>query len=157
MRVGYGFDIRPLVEGRPMIIGGVTIPFEKGLKGHSDADVMAHAVADALLGAAGLGDIDEHFPDTDERYKNFNCQDFLRDIERKIHFEKYKISNVDITLILQKPKISEYKEQMRLNIAQSLFLKPNQVNVKATTSESIGFVGREEGVACYAVALLVPR
>jgi len=157
MRVGFGFDVHSLVENRPLIIGGVNIPFEKGLQGHSDADVMAHAVADALLGAAGLGDIGEHFPDTEEQYKNFDSMVFLRDIEKKVNFEKYKISNIDITLVLQKPKVSEYKSQMENNIAQNLFLNSNQVNVKATTSEGLGFVGREEGVVCYAVALLLPK
>ncbi len=157
MRVGFGYDVHRLMENRPLIIGGVKIPFEKGLQGHSDADVMAHAVADALLGAAGLGDIGEHFPDTDEKFKNFDSMVFLREIEKKVNFEKYKVSNVDITLILQKPKISQYKSQMENNIAKNLFLSPNQVNVKATTSEGLGFVGKEEGIACYAVALLLPK
>jgi 2-C-methyl-D-erythritol 2,4-cyclodiphosphate synthase len=157
MRVGFGYDVHRIVENRPLIIGGVNIPFEKGLQGHSDADVMAHAVADALLGAAGLGDIGEHFPDTDEQYKKFDSMIFLKEIEKKVNFEKYKISNVDITLVLQKPKISQYKSQMEDNIAKNLFLNPNQVNVKATTSEGLGFVGKEEGIACYAVALLLPK
>ena len=157
MRVGFGFDVHPFAENRPLIIGGVNIPYEKGLQGHSDADVMAHAVADALLGAAGLGDIGEHFPDTEEQYKNFDSMIFLKEIEKKVNYEKYKISNIDITLVLQKPKISKYKTQMENNIAQNLFLNSNQVNVKATTSEKLGFVGREEGVVCYAVALLLPK
>ncbi len=157
MRVGFGYDIHALVEDEPMIIGGVSIPFEKGIKGHSDADVMAHAVADALLGAAGLGDIGDHFPDTDEKYKDYNSLDFLKEIERLVHFEKLKIANVDITLILQRPKILQYKEKMKQNIAKNLFVKPQQVNVKATAAEKFGFVGKEKGVACYAVALLVPR
>jgi len=157
MRVGFGYDIHRLVKNRPLIIGGVTIPYDKGLKGHSDADVMAHAVADALLGAAGLGDIGDHFPDTEEQYKNFDNMIFLKEIEKKVNFEKYKISNIDITLVLQKPNISEYKSQMKDNIAKSLFLKPNQVNVKATTSEKLSFVGKEKGVVCYAVALLLPK
>ena len=157
MRVGFGFDVYPLVENRPLIIGGVQIPFEKGLQVNSDADVMAHAVADALLGAAGSGDIGEHFPDNDDPYKNFDSMIFLKEIEKKVNFEKYKISNVDITLVLQKPKISQYKSQMEDNIAKNLYLKPNQVNVKVTTSEGHGFVGKEEGIACYAVALLLPK
>lgn len=157
MRVGFGYDIHPLVKDKPLIIGGVTIPFEKGLKGHSDADVMAHAVADALLGAAGLGDIGEHFPDTDEKYKNNNSLDFLKEIERLFHFEKLKIANIDITLVMQRPKISQYKETMRQNIAQSLYIKPQQVNVKATTSEKLGFVGKEKGVTCFAVALIMSK
>jgi 2-C-methyl-D-erythritol 2,4-cyclodiphosphate synthase len=157
MRVGFGIDIHPFAKDRPLIIGGVSIPYDKGLQGHSDADVMAHAVADALLGAAGLGDIGEHFPDSDRKYKDFNSLEFLKKIEQMVHFEKYKIANIDISLVLQKPKVSEYKEQMKNNIAKSLFVKPHQVNVKATTAENLGFVGREEGVICYAVALLIPR
>lgn len=157
MRVGFGYDVHKFEEGRPLIIGGVNIPFDKGLQGHSDADVMAHAVADALLGASGLGDIGEHFPDTDDQFKNYDSMIFLKDIEKKVNFEKYKISNIDITLILQKPKISPYKSQMQENIARNLFLKSNQVNVKATTSEGLGFVGKEEGIACYAVVLLIPK
>jgi 2-C-methyl-D-erythritol 2,4-cyclodiphosphate synthase len=157
MRIGYGYDIHAFEKGRPLIIGGVTIPFELGLKGHSDADVMAHAVADALLGAAGLGDIGEHFPDTDAAFKDFNSMVFLQEIERKVHFEKLKIVNVDITLVMQKPKILPYKEEMRKNIASNLFIEPNRVNVKATTGEGLGFVGRVEGAVCYAVALLEDR
>lgn len=157
MKIGFGYDIHPLVEGRPLIIGGVTIPFEKGLQGHSDADVMAHAVADAVLGAAGLGDIGEHFPDTDEAFENFDSMVFLKEIERKVYFEKLTIENIDISLVLQKPKISPFKEEMRRNIAKNLFLKPEQVNVKATTGEGLGFVGKGEGAICYAVAMLKPR
>jgi 2-C-methyl-D-erythritol 2,4-cyclodiphosphate synthase len=157
MRIGYGYDIHRLVKGRPLIIGGVTIPFEKGLSGHSDADVMAHAVADALLGAAGLGDIGEHFPDTDDKYKEFNSMLFLREIERKVHFEKLEIVNIDISLVLQAPKISPYKEQMKKNIAANLFITPDQINVKATTAENLGFIGKGKGVVCYAAALLKSR
>ena len=157
LRIGYGYDVHQLVEGRPLIIGGVTIPFEKGLKGHSDADVMAHAVADALLGAAGLGDIGEHFPDTAEQFKDFDSMKFLKDIEQKIHFEKLKIVNIDVTLVLQQPKIGPYKAAMRENIAKNLFINNDQVNIKATTAEGMGFVGTGEGAVCYAVALLKSR
>jgi 2-C-methyl-D-erythritol 2,4-cyclodiphosphate synthase len=157
MRIGFGYDIHPLVEGRPLILGGVTVPFGKGLSGHSDADVVAHAVADALLGAAGLGDIGEHFPDTDQNYKNISSLLLLKEVERKIGFEKLKIVNIDITLVLQKPKISEYKKEMIRNLAASLFLTPDQVNIKATTAESLGFIGKGEGAVCYAVALLEPK
>ena len=157
MRIGFGFDIHPLVENKPLILGGVNIPFEKGLEGHSDTDVLAHAVADALLGAAGLGDISQHFPDTDDKYKNFDSMIFLREIEKKINFEKLKISNIDITLVLQKPKISPFKFQMQKNISDNLFLNLNRVNIKATTSAKLAFVGSGEGVACYAVALLLPK
>ena len=157
MRIGFGYDIHPLVEGRRLILGGVTIPFNKGLSGHSDADVVAHAVADALLGAAGLGDIGEHFPDTDENFKNISSLLMLKEVERKLGFEKLKIVNIDITLVLQQPKISAYKKEMIRNLAVSLFLTPDQVNIKATTAESLGFVGKGEGAVCYAVALLEPK
>jgi 2-C-methyl-D-erythritol 2,4-cyclodiphosphate synthase len=157
MKIGFGYDIHPLVENRPLILGGVKIPHEKGLAGHSDADVVSHAVADALLGAAGLGDIGEHFPDTDESYKDFDSLLFLKEIERKIYFEKLEIVNVDISIVLEKPKLTPYKKQIRNNIAKSLFLKPHQVNVKATRGEGLGFVGRGEGAICYAISLLKAR
>ena len=157
MRIGFGYDIHPLVEGRPLILGGVNIPFNLGLAGHSDADVVAHAVADALLGAAGLGDIGEHFPDTDQNYKNISSLLLLKEVERKIGFEKLKIVNIDVTLVLQKPRISAYKKEMIKNLAASLFLTPDQVNIKATTAETLGFVGKGEGAVCYAVALLEPK
>jgi 2-C-methyl-D-erythritol 2,4-cyclodiphosphate synthase len=157
MRIGFGYDIHPLIENRPLIIGGVTIPYAKGLQGHSDADVMAHAVADALLGAAGLGDIGEHFPDNDQKYKNYDSMLLLKEVERKISFNKYKIANIDITLVLQEPKIGSYKIQMKENIAKQLFINVEQVNIKATTGEGLGFIGRSEGAVCYAVALLLPK
>jgi 2-C-methyl-D-erythritol 2,4-cyclodiphosphate synthase len=157
MRIGFGYDIHPLVENRPLILGGVRIPFDKGLEGHSDADVVSHAVADSLLGAAGLGDIGEHFPDTDQQYKDFNSLQFLQEIEKKIHFEKLEIVNIDISLVLEQPKIAPYKEEITKNLAQNLFLKPNQVNIKATRGEGLGFVGRSEGAICYAISLLKPR
>ena len=157
MRIGFGYDIHPLVENRPLILGGVRIPFDKGLEGHSDADVISHAVADSLLGAAGLGDIGEHFPDTDEKYKNFNSLQFLQEIERKIYFEKLEIVNIDISLVLEQPKISPYREEITQNLAKNLFLKSTQVNVKATRGEGLGFVGRSEGAICYAISLLKSR
>jgi 2-C-methyl-D-erythritol 2,4-cyclodiphosphate synthase len=157
MRIGFGYDIHPLVKNRPLILGGVRIPFDKGLEGHSDADVISHAVADSLLGAAGLGDIGEHFPDTDEKYKNFNSLQFLQEIERKIYFEKLEIVNIDISLVLEQPKISPYKEEITQNLAKNLFLKSTQVNVKATRGEGLGFVGRSEGAICYAISLLKSR
>jgi 2-C-methyl-D-erythritol 2,4-cyclodiphosphate synthase len=157
MRIGFGYDIHPFVENRPLILGGVKIPFEKGLMGHSDADVVAHAVADALLGAASLGDIGEHFPDDDDKYTNYNSMLFLEEIEKKIYFEKLKIVNIDISLVLQSPKISSYKKKIAENIAKNLFIRPDQVNVKATTGEGLGFVGRGEGAICYAIVLLQPR
>jgi 2-C-methyl-D-erythritol 2,4-cyclodiphosphate synthase len=154
MRIGFGYDVHPLVEGRPLILGGVTVPFDKGLSGHSDADVVVHAVADALLGAAGLGDIGEHFPDTDNTYKNISSLLLLKEVERKLGFEKLKIVNIDITLVLQKPKISAFKKEMLKNLATILFLDRDQINIKATTAETLGFIGKGEGAACYAVALL---
>ena len=157
MRIGFGYDIHPLVENRPLILGGVEIPYEKGLKGHSDADVLSHAVADSLLGAAGLGDIGEHFPDTDPKYKNYNSLKFLEEIERKIYFEKLKIVNIDISIVIEEPKILPFKTEIVRNLAKSLFLKPDQVNVKATRGEGLGFVGRGEGVVCYAISLLRPK
>jgi len=157
MKIGFGYDIHPLVQDRPLILGGVRIPYQKGLAGHSDADVVSHAVADALLGAAGLGDIGEHFPDTQEEFKDYNSLKFLEQIERKIYFEKLEIVNIDISVVLQAPKISPYKNEITQNIARSLFLKPQQVNVKATSGEGLGFVGRGEGAICYAIALLKHR
>jgi 2-C-methyl-D-erythritol 2,4-cyclodiphosphate synthase len=157
MRIGFGYDVHPFVPNRPLVIGGVTIPFDRGLQGHSDADVMAHAVADALLGAAGLGDIGEHFPDNDPRYKNYNSMLILREVEQKIAFEKLRIANIDIMLVLQEPKIGAYKIQMRDNIAKHLFITADQVNIKATTGEGLGFIGRGEGALCYATALLLPK
>jgi len=157
VRIGFGYDIHPLVENRPLILGGVHIPYEKGLKGHSDADVVSHAVADSLLGAAGLGDIGEHFPDTDQNYKDYNSLKFLQEIERKIYFEKLEIVNIDISVVLEEPKILPFKKEIEQNIAKSLFLKPDQVNVKATRGEGLGFIGRGEGAVCYAISLLKPR
>jgi len=157
MRIGFGYDIHPFAEGRSLILGGVTIPYEKGLQGHSDADVVSHAVADSLLGAAGLGDIGEHFPDTDEKYKDYNSLKFLQEIERKIYFEKLKIVNIDISIVLEAPKILPFKAKIAQNIAKNLFLKPDQVNVKATRGEGLGFIGRGEGAICYAISLLESR
>jgi len=157
MRVGFGYDIHPLVTGRPLILAGVKVPHEKGLQGHSDADVIAHAVADALLGAAGLGDIGEHFPDTDARFKDYNSMLFLKEVERLVHFQKYKIVNIDVSLVLQEPKIGPYKKEMEKNLAANLFIRPDQINVKATRGEGLGFIGRGEGAACYAVAMLERR
>jgi len=157
MRIGFGYDVHPLVEGRTLILGGVSIPFDKGLAGHSDADVVAHAIADALLGAAGLGDIGEHFPDNDNKFKNISSLLLLKEVERKLTFEKLKIVNIDVTLVLQNPKISLYKKEMIRNLASSLFLTPDQVNIKATTAEKLGFIGKGEGAVCYAVALLETR
>ena len=157
MRVGFGYGVQKFSKKKSLIIGGITIPYEKGMKGISGTDIMVFAVADALLGAAGLGDIGDQYPDIDEKNNNINSMIFLKEIEKLVNFEKYKISNIDITLVVQKPKICEYKAEMKINIARNLFLKPNQVNVKAITSGKLGFVGKEKGIECYAVALLLPK
>ena len=154
MRIGHGYDVHKLVEGRKLILGGVDIPWEKGLLGHSDADVLLHAVMDALLGAAALGDIGKHFPDTDPAYKGADSRVLLRAVARKIGEAGYKVGNVDVTMIAQKPKLKDHIPQMVLNIASDLGIQPGQVNVKATTEEHLGFTGSGEGMSCHAVCLL---
>lgn len=153
-RVGNGFDVHALVEGRPLILGGVEIPFEKGLDGHSDADVLIHALMDALLGAVALGDIGEHFPDTDPAYKGADSVKLLQHVKQRIDEEFYKISNVDITVMAQRPKIKPYIEQMRKVLADTLEIDISRISIKGTTTERLGFVGREEGIAAQAVCLL---
>ena len=154
MRIGHGYDVHRLVECRDLILGGVQIPYEKGLLGHSDADVLLHAVSDALLGAAGLRDIGYHFPDTDPAYKGANSLELLRQVGQKVTKKGYRISNVDVTLIAQKPKVGIYIPQMIQNIASALQLDTARVNVKATTEEGLGFTGALEGISCHAVCLL---
>ena len=154
MRIGHGYDVHKLVENRDLILGGVKIPFEKGLLGHSDADVLLHAVSDALLGAAGLRDIGYHFPDTDPAYKGADSLELLRQVGKKIAAKGYRVSNVDVTLIAQKPKVGVYIPQMAANIADALGLALDRVNVKATTEEGLGFTGHLEGISCHAVCLL---
>ena len=154
MRIGHGYDVHKLVEKRDLILGGVKIPFEKGLLGHSDADVLLHAVSDALLGAAGLRDIGYHFPDTDPAYKGADSLELLRQVGKKITAKGYCVSNVDVTLIAQKPKVGIYIPQMAANIADALGLERDRVNVKATTEEGLGFTGHLEGISCHAVCLL---
>lgn len=153
-RIGQGFDVHQLVEGRPLIIGGVRIPYEKGLLGHSDADVLLHAVADACLGAIGAGDIGKHFPDTDERYKDADSTLLLKQVWELVKQQGYELVNLDCTIIAQKPKMAPHIEQMKENIAKLLEGEPSQVNVKATTTEKLGFTGRGEGIAAQAVVLL---
>ncbi|ADI25156.1 2-C-methyl-D-erythritol 2,4-cyclodiphosphate synthase [Geobacillus zalihae] len=153
-RIGQGFDVHQLVEGRPLIIGGVTIPYEKGLLGHSDADVLLHAVADACLGAIGAGDIGRHFPDTDPRFKDADSAELLAHVWALARQEGYRLVNADCTIIAQKPKMAPYIEEMRAVIARLLEAERSQVNVKATTTEKLGFTGREEGIAAQAVVLL---
>ena len=154
MRIGHGYDVHKLVPCRALILGGVEIPYELGLLGHSDADVLLHAVSDALLGAAGLGDIGKHFPDTDPAYKGADSGELLAVVGQKISAAGYRISNIDVTMIAQKPKLMQYIPQMRENIAARLAIAPSRVNVKATTEEHLGFTGAGEGMACHAVCLL---
>lgn len=154
MRIGHGYDVHRLVEGRDLILGGVKIPYEKGLLGHSDADVLLHAVSDALLGAAGLGDIGRHFPDTDPKYKGADSLELLRQVYRKISEKGYRVGNIDVTMIAQRPKLKDYIPQMQANIAAAVEAAPDRVNVKATTEEKLGFTGTGEGMSCHAVCLL---
>ena len=154
MRIGHGYDVHRLVEGRPLILGGVTIPYEKGLLGHSDADVLLHAVSDALLGAAGLGDIGKHFPDTDPQYKGADSLELLKVVVSRVKEKGYRISNIDVTMIAQKPKLRPHIEAMEQNIAGAVGIDFDRVNVKATTEEQLGFTGTGEGMRCHAVCLL---
>ena len=154
MRIGHGYDVHRLVEGRDLIIGGVKIEHTLGLLGHSDADVLLHEVSDALLGAAGLRDIGYHFPDTDPKYKGADSRVLLRTVREKVNAAGYRISNVDVTMIAQKPKLKPYIEKMMENIASDLQIDISRVNVKATTEEKLGFTGEELGMACHAVCLL---
>ena len=154
MRIGHGYDVHALVTGRKLILGGVEIPFELGLDGHSDADVLLHAVMDALLGAAGLGDIGLHFPDTDMRYKGADSRELLRVVGEKIAAAGYRVGNIDVTMIAQKPKLRPFIGTMQENIAAVLGIDPGRVNVKATTEEHLGFTGEGKGMACHAVCLL---
>ena len=154
MRIGHGYDVHRLVENRDLIIGGVKIPYELGLDGHSDADVLLHAVMDALLGAAALRDIGYHFPDTDMRYKGADSRALLRAVKEKLDAAGYRVENVDVTMIAQRPKLKDHIPQMMENIAQDLCVALEQVNVKATTEEHLGFTGSGEGMACHAVCLI---
>jgi len=157
MRIGQGFDVHQLVEGRKLIIGGVDIPYSKGLLGHSDADVLLHAICDALLGAAALGDIGKHFADTDAKFKDIDSRILLRDVARKIESVGYRVGNVDATIIAQAPKMAPHIPTMVAHIAADLGIAQNCVNVKATTTEQLGYTGRGEGIAAQAVALLMAK
>ncbi|HNB10457.1 MAG TPA: 2-C-methyl-D-erythritol 2,4-cyclodiphosphate synthase [bacterium] len=154
MRIGQGYDVHRLAEGRKMILGGVEIPADKGPLGHSDADVLLHAICDALLGAIGLGDIGKHFPDTDQAYKNISSLILLEKVYALITERNYRVGNVDATLVLQKPKIAPHVPAMKKNIAAVLHVEEERVSIKATTSEGLGFVGVGDGVVAYAVALV---
>ena len=154
MRIGHGYDVHALVPGRPLILGGVKIPHPKGLLGHSDADALIHAVCDACLGAAGLGDIGRHFPDTDTQYKNIDSRILLRTVCANLKQRQLRVENLDATLIAQAPKLAEHLPAMVRNIAMDLEIEPSQVNIKATTTEKLGYAGREEGIGAHAVVLL---
>jgi len=155
MRIGFGYDVHRFAEGRDLWLGGIKIEHSKGLLGHSDADVLIHAICDALLGAAALGDIGKHFPDTDMKFKGIDSKVLLHETNQLLIAEGYRIQNIDATLALQVPKIAPYIEMMRTTLSQILDIKLNQVSIKATTTEKLGFEGREEGVSAYAVVLLV--
>ena len=154
-RVGTGFDVHALVEGRPLVLCGVTVPWEKGLLGHSDADVALHALMDALLGAAALGDIGKHFPDTDDRYKGADSRMLLETVAKLLDAEGWKVNNVDVTIIAQRPKLAPFIPQMKKTVAQDLGVDAGAVNIKATTTEKLGFTGRGEGIAAEAIASLI--
>lgn len=154
MRIGLGYDVHRLVEGRDLIIGGVKIPYEKGLLGHSDADVLLHAIMDSLLGASALGDIGKHFPDTDEKYKGISSIKLLKEVGKLLLNNGYSINNIDSTIIAQKPKMAPFIQQMRENISNALNIDLMQINVKATTEEGLGFTGNGEGISSQSICLL---
>ncbi len=154
MRIGHGFDVHKLVEGRPLILGGVEIPHTHGLLGHSDADVVIHALCDAILGALGLGDIGRHFPDNDPQYQGVDSRVFLRAVKVLLHEQNYRVGNADISIVAQAPKLAPFIEVMQTRIADDLQCEVNAINIKATTTEALGYTGRKEGIACHAVALL---
>ena len=153
-RIGFGFDVHKLVPGRALTLGGEVIPFERGLLGHSDADVLCHAIADSLLGAAALGDIGTHFPDTDPQYKGISSLLLLKNVSRLLSQRKCEVVNIDSTVVLQQPKIAPFIDKMRLNIAKALGTEVSRVSVKATTNEGLGFIGAGDGAAAYAVSLV---
>jgi len=151
MRVGFGYDVHPFIMGRKLILGGEIIPYSKGLSGHSDADVLTHSLIDALLGAAGEGDIGQHFPDDDEQYKNISSLKLLKKTDELLKRKKLMVNNIDISVVLEEPRLSPYILQMRKNISKVLNLSVEKINIKATTSEKMGFVGRKEGIIAYCV------
>lgn len=155
MRVGIGYDVHKLVPGRPLIVGGVEIPYNQGLAGHSDADVLLHALMDAMLGAAGQGDIGRHFPDSDDRYRGISSLLLLKEVNEKLHSEGYVVNNVDAVVVAQAPKMAPFINTMRDSIAKTLLVEPDVVNVKATTTEHLGFAGRGEGIGAYAVCTIL--
>lgn len=154
VRIGFGFDVHQLAAERPLVLGGVVVPFSRGLAGHSDADVLIHAICDALLGAAGLRDIGFHFPDNDQRYKNIDSRELLKNVMGQLSAKKYKVGNIDATLCLEQPKINPHIPAMKRALSEVLLVPEDDISIKATTNERMGFIGREEGVAAYAVALI---
>jgi 2-C-methyl-D-erythritol 2,4-cyclodiphosphate synthase len=156
MKIGHGYDVHRLVSGRRLVLGGVEIEHHKGLLGHSDADVVLHSICDAVLGALGLGDIGQHFPDNDEKYRGIDSRKLLREVVTRMTAREYQLSNIDVSIIAQSPKLASYLPLMKKLIAEDFNSDPSAVNLKATTTESLGFVGREEGIASHAVVLLQP-
>ena len=154
MRIGFGFDVHRLAAGRELRLGGISIPHHQGAEGHSDADVMIHAICDALLGAVNLGDIGKHFPDTSSEFKNIDSRILLKRVMEMIQHKKYAVENIDVTLCLEKPKIAPYIDAIRNSLSDAMKIDVDCISIKATTSEKLGYIGREEGVACYAVVLL---
>lgn len=154
LRIGHGYDVHRLTTGRPLILGGVTVPYDRGLDGHSDADVLVHAVMDALLGAAAAGDIGKLFPDNDEAFRGISSLELLRRVKAHLSTLSYAVVNIDATVVAQAPKLAPYREEMRKNIAEALGIDLSQVSVKATTEEHLGFTGRGEGIAAHAIALI---
>lgn len=157
MKIGHGYDVHQLVAGRKLILGGVDVPHDKGLLGHSDADVVIHAICDAIIGALGEGDIGQHFPDSDPHFAGIESRVLLRHIAELMQQKSYKIGNVDVTIVAQAPKLAEYLTLMQNNIAEDLEASPSKINIKATTTEKLGFVGRQEGIECHSVVLLTER
>lgn len=155
IRIGHGYDVHRLTENRDLIIGGVKIPYEKGLLGHSDADVLVHAILDAALGALGEGDIGKHFPDTDDRFKGINSMLLAENVASLLKSKSYEVGNIDATVVAQRPKLSPYIEEMRANIAKVFNVTPDRVNIKATTEEKLGFTGSGEGISAHAVCLII--
>ena len=154
MRIGFGFDVHQLIEGRELRLGGITIPHSKGAQGHSDADVLIHAICDALLGAVNLGDIGKHFPDTSTEFKNIDSRILLKKVMEMIRGKKYELENTDVTLCLEKPKIAPHIDAITKSLSEVMGVNVDCISIKATTNEKLGYIGREEGVACYAVVLL---
>ncbi|MCD6093351.1 MAG: 2-C-methyl-D-erythritol 2,4-cyclodiphosphate synthase [Candidatus Omnitrophica bacterium] len=154
MKVGFGYDIHPFKKGRKLILGGVQVPFERGLEGHSDGDVLLHSICDALLGAANLGDIGKHFPNKDKRYKDISSLRLLGEVKELLQKKELVIENIDSTIIIEEPNLSSFKQKMKVNIARTLEVSSSQINIKATTNEGLGAIGKGEGIAAYAVVLL---